>query len=176
MNQMDLFTAKERALLAETERKQLENLSQDELGDLMVRVRRLRDKYSDLYRRQGHQSVKRTRTRAAASDSNERTLQKAEILEDSLSRVARHLSQSARASANELKAGRLEVARGERDRKGPATKGGSAAGNAPPESARSSKRSKPIVEGARVVAVSATTKKNQAARDNRAKKKTKKRR
>jgi hypothetical protein len=47
-----LFTAKEQTLLVATEPKRLAEMSEDELGDLLMLVRRARNKYSGLHRRQ----------------------------------------------------------------------------------------------------------------------------
>ena len=108
---ISLFTTKEQTTLVSTESKRLENLDEDELADLLGRVRRMRNKYSDLYRRQGSAAIRSAGKRHAAATSNQRTLRKAEILQDAVSRVARHLSRSARASANDLKRERVDAAR-----------------------------------------------------------------
>lgn len=105
-----LFSAKEQTLLVATERARLKDLSEDELDDLLSLVRRERNKYSKLYRRQSSALVDAASSRAGTSTSNQRTRRKAEIFEDTLARVARALSVAARNSANELKRERLEAA------------------------------------------------------------------
>lgn len=159
-SEIRLFAPKEQTLLISTEPRRLEEMSEDELADLLTRMRRLRDKYSDLHRTQGRQSVKSAGKRYAATTSNERTLRKAEVAEDGLSRVARSLSRAARQSANELKAERLSAAR----KKSPAGQAATPA-KKKPASARSSKTSKPKVSGARVGSTSARNKRNQAVSD-----------
>ena len=157
-----LFTTKEQTLLVSTESKRLAELSEDELGDLLTRVRRLRNKCSDLHRNQGRQSIDEAGKRYAATTSNERTARKVEVAEDAVSRVAHHLSRTARANAEELKAERLAAARGETVA-GPAD---TPARRKPP-SAKRAKASKPRVSGARVGSTSARTKRSQAAKDGR---------
>lgn len=105
-----LFSAKEQTLLVATEADRLKGLSEDELDELLTMVRRERNKYSKLYRRQSSALVDASSSRAGTSTSNQRTRRKAEIFEDTLARVARALSNAARASANELKAERLAAA------------------------------------------------------------------
>lgn len=105
-----LFSAKEQTLLVATETARLKQLSEDELDVLLTEVRRERNKYSKLYRRQSSALVEASSSRAGTSSSNQRTRRKAEIFEDTLARVARALSVAARASANELKRERLDAA------------------------------------------------------------------
>jgi len=107
----NLFSAKEQTLLVATETARLKQLSEDELDVLLTEVRRERNKYSKLYRRQSSALVEASSSRAGTSSSNQRTRRKAEIFEDALARVARSLSVAARASANELKRERLDAAR-----------------------------------------------------------------
>ena len=102
-----LFSAKEQTLLVATEAARLKDLSEDELDELLTMVRRERNKYSKLYRRQSSASVAAASSRAGTSTSNQRTRRKAEIFEDTLARVSRALSVAARASANELKRERV---------------------------------------------------------------------
>jgi hypothetical protein len=106
----NLFSAKEQTLLVATEAERLKALSEDELDELLSLVRRERNKYSKLYRRQSSALVDASSSRAGTSTSNQRTRRKAEIFEDTLARVARALSVAARNSANELKRERLQAA------------------------------------------------------------------
>lgn len=105
-----LFSAKEQTLLVATEAARLKDMTEDELDVLLTMVRRERNKYSKLYRRQSSALVEAKSSRAGTSTSNQRTRRKAEIFEDTLARVARALSVAARASANELKRERLQAA------------------------------------------------------------------
>lgn len=162
-SEISLFTSKEQTLLVGTESVRLEDLSEDELGDLLNRVRRARNKYSDLHRRQGAEAVKSSRRRSVSASSNERTTRKAEVLEDAVSRVARYLSRAARANANELKRERLEAARTS-STKPSATSRGTASEATSSGSARG-KKSTDIVRPARQGATSAANKRNQAATD-----------
>ena len=161
-SELRLFTTKEQTLLVSTESKRLADLDEDELQDLLTRVRRLRNKCSDQHRRQSRQSVESAGERYAATSSNERSARKAEVAEDAVSRVAHHLSRAARANANELKAERIAAARGDA-----ASGGADTPAKKQPTSARQSKASKPIVSGARVGSTSAGTKRKQAAKDGR---------
>ncbi len=160
-SEIRLFTPKEQTLLVDTEPARLRELSEDELGDLLGRVRRLRNKYSDLHRSQGRASVEAAAKRYAATTSNQRTLRKAEVAEDAVARVARHLATAARAGAKELKAARIEAARSGSG----APKRSKSAKDDPAPSKRTRSRSK--VKGSQVGSTSARNKRNQAARDNK---------
>jgi hypothetical protein len=105
-----LFTASEQTLLVATEPKRLAAMNEDDLADLHGLIRRARNKYSKLHRRQASATVAAVGRRAATQSQNLRTLRKAEIFEDALSRVSRSLSIAARAAANELKSERLALA------------------------------------------------------------------
>jgi hypothetical protein len=165
-SEISLFSAKEQELLVSSEPKRLVELDEDELGDLLTRVRRARGKYVDLHRRQSVATIKAAGKRSAAGQSNERTARKAEIFEDAVSRVARYLSKAARANASALKDERLSAAGAV------SSSATSGAKRAPakrrkPASATSSKKAKPIVEPARKGATSASNKRNQASSDQR---------
>jgi hypothetical protein len=105
-----LFNAKEQTLLVATEPKRLALNTEDELGDLLLLIRRARNKYSGLHRRQANATVAAVGRRAATQSQNLRTLRKAEIFEDALARVSRAYASAARASAAELKSERLALA------------------------------------------------------------------
>ena len=105
-----LFSAKEQTLLVATEPARLVGQTEDQLGELLLLVRRARNKYSGLHRRQAAASVSAVGRRAATQSQNLRTLRKAEIFEDALARVARAYSGAARAAASELKSERLALA------------------------------------------------------------------
>jgi hypothetical protein len=168
-SEIGLFSPKEQALLVSTERARLAELSEDELGDLLALVRRGRNKYSKLHRRQASASVDAAGKRYAATTSNVRTLRKAEIFEESLARVSQALGRAAKASADELKRERLALAAG----------GGRATGatsertrrSAPPSRAGAATPAKPsrgdTVTARRVASTTASTARRQATRDAR---------
>lgn len=170
-SEISLFTAKEQTLLVDTESKRLADLDEDALADLLTRVRRVRNKYSDLHRRQGASAVKAAGKRAVTSTANERTTRKAEILEDAVSRVARHLSRAARANADDLKRERLEASGTSVSGARPAAKRSAAKKKpATKKKAGSSSRGKQeteIVPPARKGAASAANKRQQAGKDKR---------
>jgi hypothetical protein len=112
--ELSLFSEKEQTILVATESERIAKMSEDELGDLLMLVRRARNKYSTLHRRQAATSIEAAGKRSAASSSNTRTLRKAEIFEDALARVSASLASAARASRDELKKERLAAARGEK--------------------------------------------------------------
>jgi hypothetical protein len=103
------MTDKEKALERETERARLEGLGEDELLDLHARIRRARDKYVKLYRREAANRVAEYGGRGVARPKNRRNAQKAEVFEEALARVSRHLAAAARRSAAALKAERLQA-------------------------------------------------------------------
>jgi hypothetical protein len=104
----------ERTVLREAERHGLLDLDEDELIAQHSRVRRARDKYVKLYRRQASARVAEVGGRGAARPKNQRNAYKAELFEDSLARVSRQLAVVARRSAAELRADRPATARAAR--------------------------------------------------------------
>src|SRR5262245_38292108 len=105
-----MLTETEKQLLLSTQPAALRDLDEDDLATLHDRVRRARNKYSQLYRRRARERVTRDATRGRAHDVNVRTARKAELFEDALARVSRHLARAAAASAQLLKAERLQAA------------------------------------------------------------------
>ncbi len=89
------------------------HLDADELIELHTRVRRLRDKYVDLYRRRGAAKVRVKGARGVAAAANERGWAKAEVFEEALARVSRQLAAAAQRNARDLKQERLAQARKE---------------------------------------------------------------
>lgn len=108
--QFRMLTAAEQTLVVSTEGRRLDDLDEDALLELHDRVRRARNKYSKLYRRQAGAQVKADAARGKASAKNANTAAKAEIFEDALARVSRRLATVARQSAAALKAERLAAA------------------------------------------------------------------
>lgn len=165
-SEISLFSPSEQTLLVETEPKRLDKLNEDELVKLLGRVRRVRNKYSDLHRRQGASTVRSSGKRYAATTSNTRTLRKAEIMEDAVSRVARYVSRAARANANAVKEQRLEDARTRPGSKKTKSKPKPRA-DSPKTGSSRAKKSEDIVTGKRVGATSASTKRSQSKKDSR---------
>ena len=114
------LTEAERALVRETEPERLRTLDEDDLVALHTRVRRARDKYVKLYRRESASRVSTAGGRGKAHPRGGRDRGKAEVFEDALSRVSRRLAAAARASARELRQERLAEARAVRNTAVPA--------------------------------------------------------
>lgn len=113
----------ERDLLRDVYGRKLGRLDEEELVELHTRVRRARNKYSKLYRRQSAARVAKDKSRGKASGSNQRTAMKAEVFEDALATVSRQLARVAWKASDQLKKERLAAARQARSAK-PAPSGG----------------------------------------------------
>lgn len=161
---ISLFTSAEQTLLVETEPDRLAELNEDDLVALLSRVRRGRNKYSDLHRRQGASAVRSSGKRYAATTSNERTLRKAEIFDDAVSRVARYVSRTARANSNDVKEARLAQAAKAKPKK--AAKKAPAKKKRPPGTKQGT-TSKGAVSPARKGATSASGRRSQSKKDTR---------
>jgi hypothetical protein len=109
------LTETEFMLARETEPDQLAELDEDGLVALHERIRRARNKYTTLYRREASAKVSEQGGRGKARPKNTRNAQKAEVFEDALARVSRSLAVAARHRATELKAERLEATRATRN-------------------------------------------------------------
>jgi len=101
----------EQALVRQTDNVELAGLDEDALLALHARVRRARDKYAKLYRRRASAQVAEDSSRGRAHSRHARTALKAEVFEDALARVSRHLARAARASANQLRTDRIAATR-----------------------------------------------------------------
>jgi hypothetical protein len=101
----------EYVLVRETAKSEMAGLDEEELIALHTRVRRARNKYVKLYRRAGAAKVGEKRGRGSAKAANTRNAARAEVFEDALSKVSRHLASVARQSARDLKDQRLALAR-----------------------------------------------------------------
>ena len=97
-------------LLREAETKRMARLDEDELIDLHKRIRRARNKYAGIYRRQGSAKVSKKGERGLAKEKNSRNAGRAEVFEDALARVSARLAEVAAQSAETLKADRLKAA------------------------------------------------------------------
>ena len=100
----------EKDLLREAETKRMARLDEDELIDLHKRIRRARNKYAGIYRRQGSAKVSKKGARGLAKEKNSRNAGRAEVFEDALARVSARLAEVAAQSAEQLKADRLKAA------------------------------------------------------------------
>jgi len=100
----------ERDILREAEPKRMAELDEDELIDLHKRIRRARNKYAGIYRRQGSAKVRKKGGRGLAKERNARNAGRSEVFEDALARVSAQLAEVAAASAEQLKADRLAAA------------------------------------------------------------------
>ena len=100
----------EKDLLREAEPKRMAKLDEDELIDLHKRIRRARNKYAGIYRRQGSAKVRKKGGRGLAKEKNSRNAGRSEVFEDALARVSARLAEVAAASAEQLKADRLAAA------------------------------------------------------------------
>lgn len=107
-----LLSDSELRIVAETEKDQLSKLDEDELLELHGRVRRARNKYTGIYRRNAATRVSDVAARGEAYARNQRDRDKAEVFEDALARVSRQIAVLARRAALEFRAERLEAVRG----------------------------------------------------------------
>jgi len=155
----------ERLLIEQTEPKALAALDEDQAGDLLLQVRRARNKYSKLYRRQAGSQVVKDASRAKASAKNQRTRDKAEVFEDALARVSRRLAVLARESAAELRTERLAAARRAGAARGSSSRGRAAADGAVGDVGRSG--GKTPASRKRTASTRATGARRQAKRDSR---------
>lgn len=154
---LNSLTETEMALAREADRDRLAALDEDELVELHTRVRRARDKYVKLYRREASARVQELGGRGIARPKNQRNAQKAEVFEDALAKVSRHLAMAARRSAEDLKAERLAAARQQhtipppRQAGGPATSPMSSqqADRRPDSAALRRRQAKTLASGAR---------------------------
>lgn len=166
---LDTLTAAEKKLVLGTTTPRLAELDEDALLDLLARVRRLRDKYVMLYRRQGSATVKKAKARAATTDANTGTAIKAEVFEDALGRISRRLASAARQEAARLRSERLAAARAVRTTgkaaqpKAPSSvaAGGSAARTT------TTRAKRPPIQTKIVASTKAGGKRSQAKRDSR---------
>ncbi len=161
-----LFTSGEQTLLVATEPARLTELSEDDLDALLTLVRRARNKYTKLYRRQSADLVASSSSRHGTPTSNQRTKRKAEIFEEALARVARALAAAANATARELKRERLDAARAAKGT--PAIAQAGSRGAAPATPAGTSRTAKgPKTSPSRRASTTAKGARRQAKRDSK---------
>lgn len=162
----------ERLLVMQTERIRLVELDEDALVDLHTRVRRARNKYVKLYRRQASTRVAEQGGRGKARPKNRRNADRAEVFEFALARVSRRLGAEARRSATALRDERLAAARGRTDNnapvKGAANPGSSTPGTAVPGGRKDAdRRLKSPAAKKRVSTSAAAGARRQAKKDRR---------
>jgi hypothetical protein len=155
----------ERQLVEQTQVAALALLDEDETGELLLRIRRARNKYTKLYRRQASAQVASDAARGAASAKNRRTRDKAEVFEDALTRVSRRLATLARQQADELRAERLQQAKGERQGRAASSSSTTAATMTGDTTAH--RQQKTPVRKKQVASTRATGDRRQAKRDSR---------
>ena len=166
---LNTLTEAELALVRECERETITAADEDALVELHGRVRRARDKYVGMYRRQASARVTEYGGRGKARPKNLRNTQKAEIFEDALSRVSRQLAVAARRSAMELRAERLAAAREARNTAPPSASRSAPSRRSTAGPQRPSNRGPAAAQAARKrqAANSAADARQQARRDSR---------
>jgi hypothetical protein len=162
------LSAAEQRLIDQTTRASLAPLDEDALADLHLRVRRARDKQVGLYRRGASARVRDVGGRGKAHAQNQLAREKAEVFEGALARVSSALAKAARASANALKAERLEAARSSPSAPTSAPRPGASPSprEAPARTRSGSRRPEPSVR-AKNADTRATGARRQAKRDGR---------
>lgn len=169
------LTAGERDLVRETEKDRMAELDEDALVELHRRIRRARNKYVGLYRREAAGRVRDVGGRGAARPTNRRNAGRAEIFEDALARVSRRLALVAKQSAADLKAERLAAARADAEDARAAKAAGRAAvgsgpagaGGAVTGSGRTPRATRPPARRKRDTSSLAAGARRQARRDSR---------
>lgn len=159
------LTDKERGLIAETQPARLRTLDEDQLVELHLRVRRARDKFVQLHRREVAAQVNATGARGKVSTAPRRSAGKAEIFEDALARVSTSLAKAARASAAALRADRIAAASAAGGAPAGSPKKGAA--SAPAATPAAKRTTRTPVERKTVASSRATGARRQAKRDAR---------
>jgi hypothetical protein len=155
------LTRTERALLAETEATRLRTMDEEALIALLGRVRRARDRFVQLHRREVAEQIEAARARGLASGPPRRSASKAELFEAALARVSANLARAARAAAASLRAERLAASRA-------APRPSAESPPAPPTEAASPRaRRRPPIERKATASTRAANARRQAKRDAR---------
>jgi hypothetical protein len=166
------LTAEEEGLLKESHRAiSADPLDAERLGDLGHRLRKAKDKYTGLFRRQAAARVQVDKARGEAADSNLRTEAKAEVfaaaldeVETAIDRAHRQEEQAAAHAHDELAAERIAAARAVHANHGPGSQPPEDTGQIPPE-AQIPPEIRDTKSGARRGAIRAAGAHNQAAKD-----------
>lgn len=114
------LTTSEKTLVMQTKKDRLAELDEDELLDLHRLVRRKRNKYVKLYRRDNQERIQAHGTRDKDMSPGTEIRDRAELFEDRLAVVSLHLAAAARRSADDLRTERLDATRAGRS-SGPGT-------------------------------------------------------
>ncbi len=162
----NVLSEADKKLVLEAEPKRLKALDEDQLIDLHARVRRARNRHVKLYRREAGAQVSTDRARALASKKSRRNAARAEVFEETLARVSRRLSAEARASADALRAERLEQARSAKARSSKGAKRTAGSGKASGSGRTARKAVSPATKKERA-STKAAGKRRQAKRDSR---------
>ena len=102
-----LLTADEAKLIEQTSVAALEKKNLDDVGAIYDRVRKGRDKYRGLHRRQASTQVRRDHARDTGANKNMGSASKYEIFEEALGRVSKREAELAKLNAGDLKKARL---------------------------------------------------------------------
>lgn len=105
-----LLTADEAKLIEQTSVAALDKKNLDEVGAIYDRVRKGRDKYRGLHRRQASSQVGKDHARGTGANKNIGSASKYEIYEEALGRVSKREAELAKQNAGDLKKERLIAA------------------------------------------------------------------
>jgi hypothetical protein len=105
-----LLTADEAKLIEQTTVAALNNKNLDDVGAIYDRVRKARDKYRGLHRRQASTQVRKDHSRGTGANKNLGSASKYEIFEEALARVSKREGELAKLNAGDLKKARLIAA------------------------------------------------------------------
>ena len=105
-----LLTADEAKLIEQTSVAALDKKNLDEVGAIYDRVRKGRDKYRGLHRRQASSQVGKDHARGTGANKNMGSASKYEIYEEALGRVSKREAELAKQNAGDLKKARLIAA------------------------------------------------------------------
>ena len=140
-----LLTADEAKLIEQTSVAALDKKTLDEVGAIYDRVRKGRDKYSGLHRRQASNQVRRDHARGTGANKNLGSSSKYEIFEEALGRVSKREADLAKQSAGELKKARLIAAAAEAKAEAEAKK---SAAPVPPRAKKAAAKKTPATKAA----------------------------
>ena len=140
-----LLTADEAKLIEQTSVAALDKKTLDEVGAIYDRVRKGRDKYRGLHRRQASNQVRRDHARGTGANKNLGSSSKYEIFEEALGRVSKREADLAKQSAGELKKARLIAAAAEAKAEAEAKK---SAAPVPPRAKKAAAKKTPATKAA----------------------------
>jgi hypothetical protein len=160
------LTEAEGLLVGATSTAELAALDEDDLLELHARIRRARNKYTGIYRRQGATKVGAQGGRGKAHGKNTLNRDKAEVFEQALARVSTRLAAEARRSAQELKSERIATARAARNDAPPSVATRPVAANSRAQRSRPEPSSAPSMQK-RFASTKATGARRQAKKDSR---------